>query len=165
MTLPNMMPTSGTMTASLNWMRWMNQTKTQVPRMAAPKAKSARLQSVEAGKNSRASRMPNCAEEMVAPVVGETNLLLQSCCIMSPATLMPTPVHRIASSRGRRETTKTSSWCRSPDNKSRGVRSMTPTKSEQIASTTRASDRRMVERLDLSISTPFLKTGTEVSLN
>lgn len=31
--------------------------------------------------------MPNCAEEIVAPVVGDTNLLLHSCCMMSPATL------------------------------------------------------------------------------
>ena len=40
-----------------------------------------RLHRVEAGINSRASRMPNCAEEIVAPVVGDTNLLLHSCCI------------------------------------------------------------------------------------
>ena len=75
MTLPHMMPTSGTITASLNWMRWMNQTKIQVPRIAAAKAKSARLHKVDDGMNSSASKMPSWAEEMVAPVVGDTNLL------------------------------------------------------------------------------------------
>ena len=95
MTLPNMMPTSGTITTSLNWMRWMNQTKIQVPRIAVAKAKMARLHRVEAGMNSSASRMPSWAEEMVAPVVGETNLLLHSCCMMRPATLIPMPVHRM----------------------------------------------------------------------
>ena len=54
----------------------MNQTKIQVPRIAVAKAKIALLHRVEAGINSRASRMPNCAEEIVAPVVGDTNLLL-----------------------------------------------------------------------------------------
>ena len=34
--------------------------------------------------------MPNWAEEMVAPVVGETNLFMQSCCMIRPATLIPT---------------------------------------------------------------------------
>ena len=74
MTLPNMMPTRGTITTSLNWMRWMNHTKSQVPSVAVTNAKIARLHRVEAGMNSSASKIPNCAEEMVAPVVGETNL-------------------------------------------------------------------------------------------
>ena len=56
--------------------------------------------------NNSASRMPNCADEMVAPVVGETNLFMHSCCMIRPATLMPTPVHRMASRRGRRETSE-----------------------------------------------------------
>lgn len=56
--------------------------------------------------NTRAIRMPNFAEEMVAPVVGDTNLFIQSCCIISPATLMPAPVHRTARRRGRREIRK-----------------------------------------------------------
>ena len=51
--------------------------------------------------------MPNWAEEMVAPVVGDTNLLLHNCCMISPATLMPIPVHRMASRRGSREIRKT----------------------------------------------------------
>lgn len=87
----------------------MNQTKIQVPRMAVTKAKIARLHNVEAGMNSSASKIPNCADEIVAPVVGDTNLLLHNCCIISPATLIPTPVHKMASSLGKRETIKISS--------------------------------------------------------
>ena len=114
MTLPNMMPTSGTITTSLNWMRWIKKTKIQVPSTAVIKAKIALPHSVEFGQNSSASRMPNCAEEMVAPVVGDTNLFMQSCCMMRPATLIPTPVHSTASRRGSREIRKISSCSRSP---------------------------------------------------
>ena len=131
MTLPNMMPTRGTMTTSLNWMRWMNQTKTQVPRMAQAKAKNARLHRVEDGINSRASKMPNWAEEMVAPVVGETNLLLHSCCMIRPATLIPTPVHRMAKSRGSREMRNTSHCSPSPASRLCGLMSSTPTNRER----------------------------------
>ena len=56
----------------------MNQTNIQVPRTAKAKEKMALPHRVELGMNSSASRMPNCAEEMVAPVVGETNLFMQS---------------------------------------------------------------------------------------
>ena len=75
MTLPNMMPTSGTITTSLKVMRWMNHTKIHVPSVAVAKANSARPQSVEFGMNNSASKMPNCAEEMVAPVVGGDELV------------------------------------------------------------------------------------------
>ena len=98
----------------------MNQTNIQVPRMAHTKEKAARPHSVEPGANSSASRMPNCAEEIVAPVVGETNLFMQSCCMINPATLMPTPVQRMASRRGMREIRKISKISASPDNKSEG---------------------------------------------
>lgn len=43
----------------------------------------------------------------MAPVVGETNLLEQSCCIIRPATLIPVPVHKSAKRRGSREAKKT----------------------------------------------------------
>ena len=78
--------------------------------------------------NSRASRMPNWAEEMVAPVVGETNLFMQSCCMIRPATLIPTPVHRMASSRGSRERRKISHWSQFPDSRLGTSRSITPYK-------------------------------------
>ena len=53
----------------------MNHTKTQVPRMAAAKANSARLHKVEPGMNSSASKIPSWAEEMVAPGGGRDKLV------------------------------------------------------------------------------------------
>ena len=146
MTLPNIMPTRGTITTSLNWMRWMNQTKIQVPRIAVAKAKMARLHRVEAGINSRASRMPNCAEEIVAPVVGDTNLLLHSCCRMSPATLMPMPVQRMASRRGRREIRKISHVFTLPVSRSKNRMSSTPTNREPTERISSKMPRKIVER-------------------
>ena len=156
MTLPHMIPTSGTITASLNWMRWMNQTKIQVPRIAAAKAKSARVHKVDDGMNSSASRMPSWAEEMVAPVVGDTNLLLHSCCIMSPATLIPTPVQRIASRRGRRDTKKISHKCRFPDRSSCSGSSITPIKSEITDATSSRTTSNTVERYCLIVLPPLI---------
>ena len=110
------------------------------------RANSARPQSVEFGMNNSASKMPNCAEEMVAPVVGETNLFMQSCCMMSPATLMPTPVQRMASRRGSRETTRIFSCSISPPNSDGRSRSMTPTNSEQTLATIRQMPSMMEMR-------------------
>ena len=98
--------------------------------MAQAKANSARLHRVEDGINSRASKMPNWAEEMVAPVVGETNLLLHSCWMIRPATLIPTPVHRMAKSRGSREMRNTSHCSPSPASRLCGLMSSTPTNRE-----------------------------------
>ena len=75
--------------------------------------------------------MPNCAEEMVAPVVGEANLLLHSCCMIRPATLIPTPVHRMAKSRGSREMKNTSHCSLSPASRLCGLMSSTPTNRER----------------------------------
>ena len=68
----------------------------------------ARPHKVDPGINNNANEMPNWADEMVAPVVGETNLFMQSCCIMKPATLIPILVHNIANSLGNLETMKIS---------------------------------------------------------
>ena len=133
----------------------MNQTKIQVPRIAVAKAKIALLHRVEAGINRSASRMPNWAEEMVAPVVGDTNLLLHSCCMMSPATLIPMPVHRMASRRGSREIRKISSCSKLPASSSPGVRSITPTNSEQQDNISSRAERTMVDRYGLIKSSPF----------
>ena len=146
MTLPNMMPTSGTITTSLNWTRWMNQTKIQVPSAAVTKANAARPSSVDPGMNSRASRMPNWADEMVAPVVGDTNLFIQSACMMRPATLMPTPVHRMASRRGRRERTKMRICSKSPESTPCTVTSSTPTNRDATPTASRRTARTTVER-------------------
>ena len=140
------MPTSGTMTTSLNWIRWMNQTKTHVPRTAQTKEKAARPHRVEPGANSKASRMPNCAEEIVAPVVGETNLFMQSCCMISPATLMPMPVQRMASRRGRREIRKISHVSTLPVSRSEGRMSSTPTNREPTERISSKMPRKIVER-------------------
>ena len=135
----------------------MNQTKIQVPRIAVVKAKMARPHRVDAGINSNASKIPNCAEEIVAPVVGETNLLLHSCCIIRPATLMPIPVHIIASSRGKRETKKISHKYRSPDKSSWGDISITPTKSEMTDTTNNIVANISVERYCLILPSPSYK--------
>lgn len=156
MTLPNMMPTRGTITASLNRIRWMNHTKIQVPRTAVAKANSARLHRVDCGMNSSASRMPNWADEMVAPVVGETNLLLQSCCIISPATLMPTPVHKMASRRGRRDARKIFHCSASPPARLSRSRSMTPMNRENRARISSATARMSVVKCFLIMISPSL---------
>ena len=129
-TLPNMMPTKGTITGSFIGIRRMNQTKIQVPRIAAEKAKAARDQIVESGMKRSAIRMPNCAEEIVAPVVGETNLFAQSCCMMRPAMLMPAPVQRMARSRGSLEIRRSARLSASPESSDRGVTSAAPTRSD-----------------------------------
>ena len=83
--------------------------------MAAAKANTARPHNVDEGINSSAIKIPSCADEIVAPVVGDTNLFMHSCCIISPATLMPIPVHKTARSLGRREIIKISSCSIFPD--------------------------------------------------
>ena len=52
------------------------------------------------GMNTNDNKIPNCADWIVAPVLGETNLFMQSFCMIRPATLIPTPVQRMASSLG-----------------------------------------------------------------
>jgi len=86
-----MIPTSGTITRSLNRILWMNQTKTHVPKIAVAKAKRVRLHKLEAGINNSASKMPSWAEEIVAPVVGEINLL--SCHFVAAHSPQDPPRH------------------------------------------------------------------------
>ena len=137
----NMMPTSGTMMTSLKRIFWMNRTKTHVPATAAANAKRARPQRVEFGMKSRAKRMPSWADEIVAPVVGEMNLFMQSCCIISPAMLIPTPVHKIASKRGTQEARKIFHWRLSARKSPRKSTSIAPMKSEATPRATIAARR------------------------
>ena len=123
-----MMPMSGTSMTSFACMRSTNATKSQVPAMAAAKAKRALSQIVEAGMKRSASRMPSCADWIVAPVVGETNLFAQSCCMMRPAMLIPAPVQRTARSLGRRESRKRAMCAASPAMSATGVTSPAPAK-------------------------------------
>ena len=147
MTLPNMMPIKGTITGSFMGIRKINHTKTQVPAIAARNANAARDQRLESGKKSSAMRIPNCAEEIVAPVVGETNLLAQSCCMMRPAMLMPMPVQRMARSLGKREISMSSSDSISPESTSAGVMSAAPTKSERTLISVSSTRRMQVDRV------------------
>ena len=70
-------------------------------------------------------------------------------------TLMPIPVHRMASKRGSREMMKISSCSKLPARSSPGVRSITPTNSEQQDKTSNRAKRTMVERYGLIQSSPF----------
>lgn len=64
--------------------------------------------------NNNAINIPNWADEIVAPVVGDTNLFIHNCCIIRPATLIPNPVHNIAKSLGSRDIKNNSIWYISP---------------------------------------------------
>ena len=130
--------------------------------MAQPKANKARLHKVDWGMNSRAIRIPSWAEVMVAPVVGDTNLFMHSCCIIKPETLMPIPVQRMAKSRGRREITRISSCSVSPKNKPDKLTSSTPTKMDTIDKITSKTTSMMVGRCSF-IRTLFLKTLANTS--
>ena len=149
-TLPNMMPTRGTMTGSFMGIRRMNQTKIQVPMIAAAKANAARDQIVESGMKRSAMRIPNCADEIVAPVVGETNLFAQSCCMMRPAMLMPAPVQRIARSLGKREIRRSSRLSASPERRDVNDTSAAPTRSDRRP-TRSVSVRRMAVDLGMKV--------------
>ena len=61
---------------------------------------------------------------------GEMNLFMQSCCMISPAMLIPTPVHKIASRRGRREARKICHWSASACKSPARLTSITPIKRE-----------------------------------
>lgn len=86
---------------------------------------------------------------MVAPVVGDTNLLAQSCCMMRPAMLMlmPMPVQRMARSLGKREISMSSSDSISPESTSAGVMSAAPTKSERTLISVSSTRRMQVDRV------------------
>lgn len=98
--------------------------------MAVKNEKNARPQIVESGKNKSANKIPNCAQEMVAPVVGEINLFIHNCCMIKPATLIPMPVQRIANKRGKREIINIFHASIFPVNKLFKSKSITPTNSE-----------------------------------
>jgi len=74
--------------------------------------------------------MPSCADEMVAPVVGDTNLFIHNFCISNPATLIPTPVHKIANKRGKRDINNICNCFVSPPNISCMRISVTPINKE-----------------------------------
>ena len=119
------------------------------------KAKNARPHNVEFGIKSSAIRIPNCAEEIVAPVVGETNLFMHNCCMISPATLIPTPVHKIASKRGNREITNISICSTSPLNRPVKFKSNTPINSDHTDKISSMTAREIVKPYFLMVVPPF----------
>ena len=92
----------------------------------------------------------------MAPVVGETNLLLHNCCMINPATLMPTPVHRMASNRGNLEIRKISHKFKFPASNACGFISITPTNREQQDKTSSNTASTKVVRNCLIRFSPFI---------
>lgn len=90
--------------------------------------------------NAKLCRRDRCA------CGGRNNLFMQSCCMISPATLMPMPVQRMASRRGRREIRKISHVSTLPVNRSEGRMSSTPTNKEQTERIISRTPRKAVER-------------------
>ena len=133
----------------------MNQTKIHVPSTAAAKAKTALLQSVDPGMNSSAISIPSWAEDMVAPVVGETNLFMHSCCIIRPATLMPIPVQSMARSRGRRDMRKILHCSPSPESSPDNSTYSTPMNSDTADSTSRAAASMTVDVYFFILGPPY----------
>lgn len=82
----------------------IKKTKASVESNDITKAKRERTSIEELGIMIRASNIPSCAPLIVAPVDGETNLFEHSFCMIRPEIDIPTPVHKIASSLGRRDT-------------------------------------------------------------
>ena len=108
------------------------------------KANTVRPHSVESGINISAINIPNCADEIVAPVVGETNLFIQICCMISPATLIPVPVQRIAKSLGSLDIKNIFIVSISSLNKALGLTSNTPINKDTIDRNIRINARIIV---------------------
>lgn len=121
--------------------------------IAKTKENNARDHKVELGINSKANKIPNWAEDIVAPVVGETNLFIHSCCIINPATLIPIPVQRIANKRGILEMMKILITSLSPDKRALISVSITPTNNDITDKTTNIVNKIIVDRY-LRIITP-----------
>ena len=85
----------------------MKMTKIQVPKMAVAKEKKALPQMVDPGQNKRASKIPNWAEEIVAPVVGgnefvHTELLHDQSCHAHPNSCTKNRQQNVANVRSKR---------------------------------------------------------------
>lgn len=107
------------------------------------------------GNTKIAISIPNCADDIVAPVDGETNLFMQSCCIIRPATLIPTPVHRIARSRGNLEIIRISSCSKLPAKSSDGVIVITPRNKDTADKIINMTNKNNVSRFSLLIRPPI----------
>ena len=84
---------------------------------------------------------------MVAPVLGETNLFIQSCCMIKPATLIPIPVHKMARSLGILDSRNIFSSIPSPlENNVFQSISMTPANSDSMEIMRSIVPRNMVDK-------------------
>ena len=133
----------------------MNQTKIQVPRIAVAKAKIALLHRVEAGINSRASRMPNCAEgKMVAPVVATQICYCTAALHDEPRHAHANAGTKMASRRGT-EMMKISSCSKLPARKLARRQIDHTYKQRRQDKTSNGAKRTMVERYGLIQSSLF----------
>ena len=83
---------------------------------------------------------------MVAPVVGDTNLFIQRCCIISPATLIHTPVQIIARSLGSLASRNIFSSIPFSEKNSESMPiSIAPIKSETIDNISNSTDSTIVD--------------------
>ncbi len=97
---PSIKPTSGINIASLNFIRFSICMNTNVPSNAKTKATSIFTIGVAVVNIISAIRMPNLAQSIVPAVVGDTNLFLVICCIISPQMLKLIPAIIILIRRG-----------------------------------------------------------------
>ncbi len=111
---------------------------------------------VDDGINNNAISIPSCADEIVAPVLGDTNLFIHNCCMISPAILIPTPVHKIASSLGSLEIIKILHCSASPLKSDDKLISITPTKSENIDKTSNITAKTMVNLYFFMLIPPLM---------
>jgi len=106
--------------------------KTNVPNKAMRKEISILEKIVALAKSKIESKIPKRAESSVAAVLGETNLLEETCCIIKPQILMPIPVKTMLKVRGIRLLKKIATAVSLFFNKSLNVTLPTPIKSEQM---------------------------------
>ncbi|MOA07311.1 hypothetical protein D3C78_1269990 [compost metagenome] len=101
-TPPNIRPTSGMKMASLYLILSRSFMNRNVPASANAKATSIFCIVLAEVKSINATSMPSLAESSVPAVVGDTNLLRLSCCIINPDMLIATPAMIMLTIRGKR---------------------------------------------------------------
>ena len=102
-----MMPTSGTIRGERSGICRRIIRKSVVPASAKTVATSILRPSDAPGASRVMTRIPRLADSAVPAVVGETNRLRASICMIMPAMLIDMPTRMIAIVRGTRDTTNT----------------------------------------------------------
>src|SRR5699024_12779914 len=93
--LPNISPTKGIKTGSLNLILNKIFMNTNVPASANKKETIILVIEPAFEKSMRDTKIQNRAESIVPAVVGDTNLLLLNCCIIKPIILILAPALRM----------------------------------------------------------------------